>query len=108
MAVRIRLARHGRKRVPYYRIVAADSEMPRSGRFLEQLGTLNPLADPPVATLKEERLKYWIGVGALPTSSVSHVVNREMPGFLASLEEGRREKIRARRAKRKERAKAGA
>ena len=53
MAVSIRMARYGRKKRPFYRIVAADSECQRDGRYLEQLGTVNPLIDPPLVTLKE-------------------------------------------------------
>jgi small subunit ribosomal protein S16 len=66
MAVKIRLARHGAKKRPFYRIVAADSESPRDGRFLEKLGTYNPLQDPAQVDLDADRVKYWIGQGATP------------------------------------------
>ncbi len=101
MAVSIRMARYGRKKRPFYRIVAADSECQRDGRYLEQLGTVNPLIDPPLVTLKEDRVKYWIGVGAKPSDTVSHIVEKNIPGYLSDIEAKRKEKIRSRRAKRK-------
>jgi len=67
MSVKIRLARHGKKKKPFYRIVIADSESPRDGRFLENVGTYNPLVDPVEVSLKQERVKYWIDQGAIPT-----------------------------------------
>ncbi|MDX2497170.1 MAG: 30S ribosomal protein S16, partial [Desulfobacterales bacterium] len=60
MSVKIRLARHGAKKRPFYRIVVADSESPRDGKFLENVGTYNPLTDPAEVVLKQERIKYWI------------------------------------------------
>lgn len=104
----IRLARYGRKKLPFYRIVAADKEMPRDGRFLELLGTLNPLSDPPAASLKEDRVKYWIGVGATPSDTVAAVLERSFPGYLKGVEQARQEKIRSRRAARKARLKKAA
>ena len=77
MAVKIRLARHGAKKRPYYRIVVADSESPRDGRFLEAVGTYNPLKDPAEVTLKENRVKYWIDQGALPTNTVKSILKKE-------------------------------
>lgn len=73
MAVRIRLARGGAKKRPFYRIVAADSRAPRDGRFLERLGTYAPLlpADAPNrVTLNEERIRYWLGQGAQASDRV--------------------------------------
>ena len=70
MAVKIRLARHGAKKRPFYRIVAADNDSPRDGRFLEKLGTYNPLQDPAQVILDAERVKYWIGQGATPSDTV--------------------------------------
>ena len=84
MAVKIRLARHGAKKRPFYRIVAADSECPRDGRFLEKLGTYNPLVDPVQVELNEERVKYWIGQGATPSDTVRSILKRE--GVLAAAE----------------------
>jgi small subunit ribosomal protein S16 len=77
MAVKIRLARHGAKKRPFYRIVAADSDSPRDGRFLEKLGTYNPLQDPAQVILDTERVKYWIGQGATPSDTVKTILKRE-------------------------------
>lgn len=77
MAVKIRLARHGAKKRPFYRIVAADSEYPRDGRFLEKLGTYNPLRDPAEVSLNMDRVQYWIGQGAIPTETVKAILKRE-------------------------------
>ena len=77
MAVKIRLARHGAKKRPFYRIVAADSESPRDGRFLEKLGTYNPLQDPAEVVLNPDRVKYWIDQGAIPTDTVKSILKRE-------------------------------
>lgn len=74
MSLRIRLTRGGAKKRPFYRIVVADSRSPRDGRFIEVVGTYNPqLAsdDPQRVALKEERLKYWLGVGADPSDRVA-------------------------------------
>jgi small subunit ribosomal protein S16 len=83
MPVKIRLARHGAKKKPFYRIVAADSEFPRDGRFLEIIGTYNPLIDPAEVSLKQERVKYWIDQGAIPTTTVKNLLKKE--GFFAKL-----------------------
>ncbi len=77
MAVKIRLARHGAKKRPFYRIVATDSESPRDGRFLEKLGTYNPLQNPAQVDLNTDRVKYWIGQGAKPTDTVRSILKRE-------------------------------
>lgn len=76
MAVRIRLARHGRKKRPFYWVVAAHSEAPRDGRFLEKLGTYNPLADPASIELKMERIEYWLQRGAQPTDTVESLIRQ--------------------------------
>ena len=77
MPVKIRLARHGAKKRPFYRIVVADSECPRDGRFIEKVGTYNPLTDPALVTLKPERIQYWISKGAKPTSTVKSIIKKE-------------------------------
>ena len=82
MAVKIRLARHGAKKKPFYRIVVADSESPRDGRFLENVGTYDPLYDPAKIVLKTERIRYWIDQGALPTDTVQSLLKKE--GFFAA------------------------
>jgi small subunit ribosomal protein S16 len=81
MSVKIRLARHGAKKRPFYRIVVADSESPRDGKFLENVGTYNPLTDPAKVVLKQERIKYWIDQGAIPTDTVKNLLKEE--GFFA-------------------------
>ena len=73
MAIAIRLSRGGAKKRPYYRIVAADSRRARDGKYLEQLGTYNPMLpkdDEKRVTLIEDRIKYWLGVGAQPSDRV--------------------------------------
>ena len=77
MSVKIRLARHGAKKRPFYRIVVADSESPRDGRFLETVGTYNPLQDPAEVLLKGDRIKYWIAQGAIPTHTVKNLLKKE-------------------------------
>lgn len=77
MSVKIRLARHGAKKKPFYRIVVTDSETPRDGRFLENVGTYNPLVDSDQVVLKQERIKYWIGQGAIPTDTVKSLLKKE-------------------------------
>jgi len=78
MAVRIRLARHGAKKKPFYRIVVADSESPRDGRYLETVGTYNPLLDPAEITVKQERVQYWLDQGAIPTDTVRSLLKKEV------------------------------
>ncbi len=74
MSLKIRLARGGAKKRPFYSIVVADARSPRDGRFIEKLGTYNPMLERTHAdrvTLKEERIKHWLGVGAQPTDRVA-------------------------------------
>jgi small subunit ribosomal protein S16 len=74
MSLKIRLARGGAKKRPFYSIVVADSHSPRDGRFIEKLGTYNPMLERDRAdrvTLKEERIRHWLGVGAQPTERVA-------------------------------------
>ncbi len=82
MAVRIRLARHGAKKSPFYRIVVADGESPRDGRFIEIVGTYNPLLDPATITLKESRVKHWMAKGAQPSDTVRSILKKE--GYFAA------------------------
>jgi small subunit ribosomal protein S16 len=82
MSVKIRLARHGAKKKPFYRIVIADSESPRDGKFLENVGTYDPVADPAKVSLKQERIKHWIGQGAIPTHTVKNLLKKQ--GFFAA------------------------
>lgn len=76
MAVKIRLQRFGAKKRPYYRVVAADARAKRDGRFLEQVGTYDPMQNPPAVTFKTERLDYWLSVGAQPTETCSSLIKK--------------------------------
>ncbi len=76
MAVKIRLSRHGSKKRPFYRIVVADIQMPRDGRFIEIVGTYDPLQDPPAITLKNDSIDAWIAKGALPTDTVRAILKQ--------------------------------
>lgn len=78
MAVSLRLSRGGSKQRPYYRIVVADSRAPRDGKNLEQVGTYNPMLakdDPVRVRLNEDRIRYWLGVGAQPTDRVARFLD---------------------------------
>jgi len=80
MGLKIRLARGGAKKRPFYRIVVADVRSPRDGRFVEKIGTLNPLLakdDEARVKLDVDRAKYWLGQGALPTDRVSRLLDAE-------------------------------
>ncbi|MHA1564069.1 MAG: 30S ribosomal protein S16 [Alphaproteobacteria bacterium] len=75
MALKIRLARGGAKKRPFYRIVVADVRSPRDGRFIERLGTYNPMLkkdDPARVVLKTERIEHWLSCGAIPSDRVAH------------------------------------
>ena len=77
MSMKIRLARGGSKKRPFYSIVAADSRMPRDGRFIEKLGTYNPMLPKDSeerVKMNMERVKYWLGEGAQPTDRVSRML----------------------------------
>jgi small subunit ribosomal protein S16 len=109
MATKIRMTRHGAKKRPFYYIVVADSRSPRDGRFIERLGTYNPMLEKghqDRVTLKTDRIKYWLSVGALPSERVQR--------FLADAGLGQKPAIRetpqksAPKAKAQERAKAAA
>ena len=68
--VKIRLRRMGAKKSPYYRVVVADSHFPRDGRFIEEIGTYNPLTNPVTLTVDAEKVQTWIKNGAQPTDTV--------------------------------------
>lgn len=74
MAVKIRLARHGAKKRPYYRVVVADGRMPRDGRYIELVGRYNPLTTPKVIDLDLEKIDEWIARGAQPSNAVAHLI----------------------------------
>lgn len=82
MSVKIRLARHGAKKRPFYRIVVADSECRRDGRYLEKVGTYNPLPEQAEVNLKDERVKYWMDQGAIPTDTVKSILKKQ--GFFTN------------------------
>lgn len=77
MAVKIRLARRGRKKMAMYDIVVAESTSPRDGRFIEKIGSYNPNTDPSTVVLKSERAVYWLMVGAQPTDTARSVLSHE-------------------------------
>ncbi len=74
--VKIRLRRMGAKKAPYYRVVVADSHSPRDGRFIEELGTYDPMADGDKIKVDMERVKYWISNGAQPTDTVRGLIKK--------------------------------
>ena len=74
MAVKIRLRRMGAKKAPFYRIVVADSRYPRDGRFIEEIGSVNPGTDPATVTVDVEKAKTWIKNGAQPTETVKKIL----------------------------------
>ncbi|HXU60630.1 MAG TPA: 30S ribosomal protein S16 [Polyangia bacterium] len=77
MAVTIRLTRAGGKKVPFYRVVAADTRSPRDGRFIEQLGVYDPIRDPVEFRVDEQRIQHWLKVGAVPSQTVSELLRRQ-------------------------------
>ena len=77
MAVRIRLARMGAKKRPFYRLVAADSEAPRDGRFLEILGSYDPMKDPALITVQKEKVNSWLDNGATVTESAKAILKKQ-------------------------------
>ncbi|HMF43076.1 MAG TPA: 30S ribosomal protein S16 [Polyangia bacterium] len=77
MAVIIRLTRAGSKKVPFYRVVAADRRSPRDGRFIEQLGVYDPLREPVEFRVNQERLDHWIKNGAVPSQTVGELLRRQ-------------------------------
>ena len=76
MAVKIRLARHGAKKRPYYRIVVADSRCPRDGKFIEEVGRYNPCTEPAMVQFVLEKVDQWIKNGAQPTDTVASLLKR--------------------------------
>ena len=76
MAVKIRLRRMGAKKAPFYRVVVADSRYPRNGRFIEEVGTYNPLTDPARVNIDAEAGKKWISNGAQPTDTVKALLKK--------------------------------
>jgi small subunit ribosomal protein S16 len=109
MPLKIRLARGGAKKRPFYSIVIADSRSPRDGRFIEKVGTYNPMLDRGHAervTLKSERVQHWLGVGAQPTDRVARFLGDA--GLIAKPAYRESPQKSAPKAKAQERAKAAA
>lgn len=77
MSVKIRLKRMGSKKNPFYRIVVADSRRANNGRFIEEVGTYNPLTNPETVTLKEETIMNWLNNGAQPSDTVRNILSRQ-------------------------------
>jgi small subunit ribosomal protein S16 len=90
MAEKLRLKRMGRKKSPFYRIVAADSRMPRDGRFIEELGTYDPRQNPAKVTIKRENVLAWLGNGAQPSDTVKNILSRE--GIIKEFAESKKAK----------------
>lgn len=76
MAVKIRLRRMGAKKTPFYRVVVADSRYPRDGRFIEEIGTYNPLVEPATISIDTEKAAQWIKNGAQPTDTVKSLLKK--------------------------------
>ena len=97
MAVVLRLSRLGKHKSPVYRIVAADKQAKRDGRFLEVVGTYNTLNNPARITLKEDLVKKWMQAGAKPTLVVRSIIKRTIPGYVEAREEHQLKKTQAAR-----------
>jgi small subunit ribosomal protein S16 len=107
MSLKIRMSRGGAKKRPFYSIVVADSRSPRDGRFIEKLGTYNPMLDrghPERVTLKTERIQHWLKVGALPSDRVARFLGEA--GLAPKPEYNETPKKSAPKTKAQERAKA--
>ena len=76
MAVKIRLRRMGAKKAPFYRVIVADSRSPRNGRFIEEIGTYNPLTEPAQVAIDADKAKKWIANGAQPTETVKSLLKK--------------------------------
>ena len=77
MAVKIRLRRMGARKAPFYRIVVADGRYPRDGRFIEEIGYIDPTKEPSVVTVDKEKAQKWIANGAQPTDTVKSILKKE-------------------------------
>jgi small subunit ribosomal protein S16 len=111
MSLTIRMSRGGAKKRPYYRIVVADSRSPRDGRFIERLGTYNPMVakdHPERVTLNAERIKHWIGVGAQPSDRVARFLAEKGMGEKPAIPVQTRKNQPRKKAKERMKAAAGA
>ena len=89
MAVKLRLKRGGSKQKPFYRIVAADARSPRDGRFIDTVGTYNPIPANYEVTIDEEKALYWLSQGAQPTDTVRSLLSQK--GIMAKYAESKKE-----------------
>ena len=87
MSVKIRMTRMGKKKKPFYRIVAADIEAPRDGKFLEVLGTYDPLKDPVEIKVNQDKVDKWLGLGAIPSTTVKSLLAKIAPAAKQRVEE---------------------
>ena len=83
--VKLRSQRYGKTKAPFYRIVATDSRNPRDGRFIEIVGTYNPLTNPATVTIDEEKVMKWLAAGAKPTDTVKSILSKQ--GIIAKFAE---------------------
>ena len=90
MAVKIRLKRMGAKKAPFYRVVVADSRSPRDGRFIEEIGYYNPVAQPAVVNIDSEKAVQWMLTGAQPTDTVRNLFSKA--GILKQVHETKNQK----------------
>lgn len=90
MAVKIRLKRMGSKKAPFYRVVVADSRSPRDGRFIEEIGTYNPLTQPAKVELKEDKALEWMLKGAKPSDTVRNLFSNA--GLMEKLHNAKNQK----------------
>jgi small subunit ribosomal protein S16 len=105
VAVVLRLARTGKHKTPSYRIVASEKQSRRDGKFLEIIGLYQPLNNPAKVVIKEESVKKWMSLGALPSETVRQIIVKNIPGLVEGREKHQLEKIQAARRARKARAK---
>ena len=103
MAVVIRLSRRGAPKRPFYRIIVSPKGSKRDSKFIEIVGTYNPMTNPPTVELKAERVQYWVGVGAQPSDVVGTIIKKNIPNFLEPRAEHKLKKVQAARKKRKAR-----
>ena len=89
MAVKLRLKRGGSKQRPFYRIVAADARSPRDGRFIDTIGTYNPIPAEYEVSIDEEKAMYWLSNGAQPTDTVRNLLSQK--GIMAKFAESKKE-----------------
>lgn len=107
MAVTLRLARHGQRNRPFYRVVATETANKRDGKFIEVIGTYNTMTEPATVRLNEEKIKKWLKNGAQLSSLVRSLIIKNFPGIVEAREDHKMKKVQAARKKRKERSKGG-